>query len=52
MDCIAKLRPLDISLSGAEYHFRNYMQDSGLTYTGGRTMVVNVNKMVCTFGPL
>lgn len=44
MDRVTKLRSLDISLSGAEYHFWNCMQDSGLTYTGERIMAANVSK--------
>ena len=46
MHCTAKLRSLDISLSGAEYHFWHYMQDSGLTYTGEGTVTVGISKLV------
>jgi hypothetical protein len=52
MYCAAKLRSLDISLSGAEYHFWNNMQGSELTYTGERTMAVSVSKLVRILGSL
>jgi hypothetical protein len=49
MHCIAKLESLNISLSGDEYHFWNYVQGSGLTYTGERVMAVDTSKMGCMF---
>jgi hypothetical protein len=50
MHYTAKLRSLDLSLSGAEYHFWSYMQDSELTYAGEHAMAVNVSRVVQIFG--